>query len=138
MPRVLIAGTGRWLLAGADPRWPRPPDPHPEVSLVAWGRHRTDWYAYLAWTDVDSWQARSRGGHLSPPILYTRWVPAAGVRRTTAVTYAGVPRLRLDSPPEDWPSPPVGPDDRPWYGEHRTYPPILELDPTSLLPAPKR
>ena len=129
MPRVLLTGSGAWLLTGADPAWPRPPDPHPQVSLVAWGRTLAGWSAYLSWTDVDSWQARSRGGRLARPVLYTRWVPAAGVRRAVAVSYAGVPRLRLDGPPASWPAPPVGPDGRPWYGEHRTYPPLSAPDP---------
>lgn len=138
MPRVLVTGSGAWLLDGADPDWPRPPDPHPEVSLVAWGRHRTSWFAYLAWVDVDSWQARSRGGRLAPPVLYTRWVPAAGVRRAVGIAYDRVPRLRLDSPAGNWPGPPVGPDGQPWYGEHRRYPPVPELDPSSLMPPAKR
>ena len=138
MPPVLIAGRTAWLVEGGLPEWPRPPDPRPEVSLVAWGRTRAGWFAYLAWTDVDSWQARSRGGRLAPSVLYTRWVPAAGVRRAVGVTYDDVPRLRLDGPADTWPAPPVGPDDRPWYGQHRVYPPLPELDRALLLPPPKR
>lgn len=135
---MLVAGTGSWLVDGAPAGWPRPPDPHPDVSLVAWGRGRADWFAYLAWTDVDSWQARSRGGRLAPPVLYTRWVPAVGVRRVIGERYDQVPRLRLDGPAETWPTPAVGPDVRPWYGEHRVYPPVVELDQAALLPPPKR
>jgi hypothetical protein len=113
-------------------------EPRPEVSLVAWGKARAGWYAYLAWIDVDSWMARSRGGRLSPKVLYTRWVPAVGVRRAVGVDYDGIRRLRLDTPPEEWPAPAVGPDDLPWYGEHRVFPPLLDLDAAMLLPPPKR
>lgn len=67
----------------------------------------------MSWVDVDSWQARSRGGGLSPRVLYTRWVPAPGVRRAVGVDYAAVRRLRLDGPSEAWPAPAVGPDDLP-------------------------
>lgn len=126
MPRVLLVQPDSWLLEGAAPEWPRPPDPHPEVSLVAWARTgpQAVWAAYAAWTDVDSWQARSRGGLLTHRVLYTRWVPAGLLRPVKGEVYGVVPRLRLYGPPESWPTPAVGPDGLPWYGEHRVYPAV--------------
>ena len=118
-----MVGSG-WLQAGAPAGWPRPPHPRPEVSLVAWGQVRGRWVAgYVAWTDVDSWMARSRGGGLSARVLYTRWVPTAGLRPVDGQDYTTLPRLRLDGEPAGWPAPAVGPDGLPWYGRHRAYPP---------------
>lgn len=93
---------------------------------MAWGRARRAWRAYLPWTDVDSWQARSRGGQLSAKVLYTRWAPADLVRPAPGQRYDHTPRLRLDGAPASWPTPAVHPDGRPWYGEHRVYPPATE------------
>lgn len=74
-----------WLLEGALLEWQRPPDPHPRVFLVPWGRAGRLWTGYCVWVDVDSWQARSRGGRLAPQVLYTRWVPAQSVRPAVGV-----------------------------------------------------
>jgi hypothetical protein len=59
VPRVLVMKPESWLLEGAAPEWPRPPDPRPEVSLVAWARVGPTalWMGLTAWTDVDSWMA---------------------------------------------------------------------------------
>lgn len=123
MPRVLVDPLAGWLLDGRPPQWPRPPDPHPDVSLVAWAWAGAPpaWAAYLSFTDVDSWMARSRGGRLAPRVLYTRWVSAELIRPAAGESYSDVPRLRLHGPPATWPTPAVGPDGRPWYGEHRVY-----------------
>lgn len=127
MPPVALHGDGAWLLAGAPPDWPRPPDPHPDVSLVAWARTGGTARisaAYTSWTDVDSWMARSRAGRLVPQVLYTRWVPAAALLPVPGHRYDALPRLRLDGQPEEWPAPAVAPDGTPWYGRHRVYPPL--------------
>jgi hypothetical protein len=71
--------------------------------------------------------ARSRGGRLAPPVLYTRWVPGHRLRRIPDISYK-VPRLQLTGPPQTWPAPAVGPDGRPWYGQHRAYPPVVNLE----------
>lgn len=127
MPRVSISRPDGWLIEGAPLGWPRPPDPHPEISLVAWGRIGGRWTAgYLSWTDVDSWIARSRGALLSAKVLYTRWVPAARLRPMPGLDYHGVPRVDLLGPPPGWPAPAVGPDGLPWYGQHRVYPPVAQ------------
>ena len=132
MPPILLARPEGWLIEGAPADWPRPPDPHPSVFLVAWGRTARAYTAgYVTWTDVDSWMARSRGGHLAEKILYTRWVPARRLRPAVGIDYSGVRRLRLAGDPLGWPTPAVGPDGEPWYGIHRTYPPVPEL--TDLL-----
>lgn len=131
MPRVLVVQPDGWLLEGAAAEWPRPPDPHPEVSLVAWARTgpQAVWSGYASWTDVDSWQARSRSGRLTHRVRYTRWVPARLLRPVPGEAYGAVPRLRLHGPPESWPRPAVGPDGLPWFGEHRVYPPVTASDP---------
>lgn len=128
MPPVLLARPDGWLIEGRPSDWPRPPDPHPSVSLVAWGWTTRAWTAaYASWTDVDSWAARSRGGRLAPQVLYTRWVPAGRLRPAVGIDYHDVRRLRLNGDPGGWPTPAVGPDGQPWYGVHRIYPPVPEL-----------
>ena len=128
MPPILLTRPDGWLIAGAPDEWPRPPDPHPTVSLVAWARTtRSYTAAYVAWLDVDSWMARSRGGHLAAKVLYTRWVPAERLRPAVGIDYSDVRRLRLHGTPDAWPTPAVGPDGEPWYGAHRVYPPVPEL-----------
>lgn len=64
------------------------------------------------------------GGRLAPQVLYSRWVPAAGLRPAAGCRYDEVPRLRLDGPAEGWPAPAVAPDGSPWYGERRVYEPL--------------
>lgn len=49
MPPILLARPDGWLLEDAPSAWPRPPDPHPSVSLLAWGRTVRAWSAgYVA------------------------------------------------------------------------------------------
>ena len=65
---------------------------------------------------------------MSRRVLYTRWVPAARLQPAAGQDYRGLPRLRLHGPQESWPTPAVGPDGLPWFGEHRVYPPMTESD----------
>lgn len=50
------------------------------------------------------------------------WLPAELRKPAAGEAYGAVPRLRLHGPAESWPTPAVGPDGRPWFGEHRVYP----------------
>lgn len=100
------SGQAGRLAAGEHPgSGPRPPDPHPGASPWSPG------------VEQDG-TSRSRGGRLAPPVLYTRWVPGQRLRRVPDVSYA-IPRLQLPGPTQSWPAPAVGPDGRPWFGEHR-------------------